>query len=277
MYLYRTSATIFFCLVPVLLYSQGRDKHLSDSVRTSIHLALSHIQKKDTAFNGLLFPILFYLFEKYETVLNIPPKTMLKKTEYSPLEESEKKLLSVIIKKKNVTRKNIKKMNEYHKIFTYSLYKPKSISGDQFINLISKYSTAEDIPTVYHMALWLRIAIQNDYVHPDDSVLKLIAYQNSRILDFIKHYEPQTDPWIEAVALYQFNSDAPVLHDDWIRLIVACQQPDGSWTPGKSFSSSSDHTTLLALWALWAYSQPTARILPWNYKLRRKVVRLAKK
>lgn len=59
----------------------------------------------------------------------------------------------------------------------------------------------------------------------------------------------------EAIAFLLDSGRRDLVQEAWMGQIIAEQQPDGGWRLDK-LQPNSDHTTMLALWALLAYTQP---------------------
>jgi hypothetical protein len=65
----------------------------------------------------------------------------------------------------------------------------------------------------------------------------------------------------EAVAFLGLNGRSDLIESSWIEKIVAEQEEDGSWLYEEDIKNS-DHTTVLALWALLEYMHPNSPYEP---------------
>lgn len=74
---------------------------------------------------------------------------------------------------------------------------------------------------------------------------------------------PATNPDLryEAIAFLGLSSDFTEINSKWVDAITEAQQENGSWIDA-SDRQNSDHTTVLALWALLEYSKPNVPYEP---------------
>lgn len=71
------------------------------------------------------------------------------------------------------------------------------------------------------------------------------------------------DPFVEAVALLTFVGRDDLVDPAWIDAIRAAQRPDGGWVEEPGSTTSSAHTTFLALWVLMQDDHPGAAPQTW--------------
>jgi len=117
-------------------------------------------------------------------------------------------------------------------------------------------------------ALWaVSMARQCFHAQPD-TILE------HRLVVKVKELMEQSNPrWddqaIEALAMLQYNDPGYVPQEKYIKELVALQNPNGSWSyiPGQEVHGSQ-HTTVLALWALLQYKPLAWPTRPRNMVLR---------
>lgn len=117
-------------------------------------------------------------------------------------------------------------------------------------------------------ALWA-VAMARQCFHAQiDTIL------DHRLVVKVKELMERSDPrWddqaIEALAMLQYNDPGYVPPEKYIKEVVALQNPNGSWsyTPGQEVHGSQ-HTTVLALWALLQYKPLAWPTRPRNMVLR---------
>lgn len=103
-------------------------------------------------------------------------------------------------------------------------------------------------------ALWAISMAQHCFQAEFDTVMeqRLVA----EVMDVMERTRPNWDDHaIEALAMAQYHDPGYVPPWQYIQEIIAMQNPDGSWNwvPDKQKVNGSQHTTILALWALLQY------------------------
>ena len=71
------------------------------------------------------------------------------------------------------------------------------------------------------------------------------------------------DAFVEAVALLGFVGRSDLVDPSWVTAIRDAQQPDGGWKEEPDATTSSSHTTFLALWVLLQQDHPDAAPASW--------------
>ncbi len=116
-------------------------------------------------------------------------------------------------------------------------------------------------------ALWaMSMARQCFHAELDTSVEQRLV---EKVRERMEHSDPRWgDEAVEALAMLQYNNPNYVPPYKYIQELVALQNPNGSWSlnPGQDVQGSQ-HTTVLALWALLQYkplmwpTQPRSMVL----------------
>ncbi len=89
----------------------------------------------------------------------------------------------------------------------------------------------------------------------------------ARMVELIKRSDINAELRYEAVAFLINMGRRELVTTDVVDKIIAEQQADGGWKISSDKPSSSDHATVLAVWAILEYSQPEAPKVPVIRKL----------
>lgn len=125
-----------------------------------------------------------------------------------------------------------------------------------FDQLVSR-SIAAGGYSLTHAALSLQRLRENGCSLPGDQINKLRQRATTSIAATVGDKGPQSDWGYEAVALLFDSGRRDLVRPSWIAQIAQQQQADGHWG-GSVGTNGNDHTTVLALWAVLAFTHPNA-------------------
>lgn len=113
-----------------------------------------------------------------------------------------------------------------------------------------------------HVSYSLERMQENGCSLPKEQDSELRDTVSARMAELIKKTDAKAELRYEAVA-FLINMGRPeLITTDMVDKIVTEQQADGGWKISNDSPASSDHATVLALWALLEYSQPNAPKVP---------------
>jgi hypothetical protein len=113
-----------------------------------------------------------------------------------------------------------------------------------------------------HAYLSAKFALDNGY---RDSVQLKRRFQVwlPNLVSLIETENVATDVGIECIAMMFISGNRQYVKESWIAQILSVQMPDGGWRKiAIEGNNSKPHTTILALWVLLEYANPSAHNIP---------------
>ncbi len=107
-----------------------------------------------------------------------------------------------------------------------------------------------------HVAYSLERMAENGCPLPDEEDTQMRQQVAERMVSLATDQETIPDLRYESIAFLMHMHRRDLVQPEWIDQIVAQQQSDGGWKITTGAQASSDHATVLALWALLEYINP---------------------
>lgn len=107
-----------------------------------------------------------------------------------------------------------------------------------------------------HAVMATKWAVENGGLKPDQ-LADLTRLQTKLLIDLIEQETSNNDLRIEAIAFLYYSGNGQHVREEWVRQVVATQNPDGGWSQTTaSKGKSHQHTTQLGLWLLLEHQFP---------------------
>lgn len=107
-----------------------------------------------------------------------------------------------------------------------------------------------------HVAFAFGLMEDNACAINPESDLKIREATTQGLVKLADKKDVSEDLHYEAIAFLLHLGRRDLVKARWINQIASAQQPDGGWTILAQDKTSSDHATVVALWALLEYSRP---------------------
>lgn len=230
----KLSIILLFLAMPLFVFS-AEDNDTTKAITN----ALANIKRKGDNVMPMMVPTLDHLIKTYKIDLNIDKQ---KKSIIAGAKGNEAVFMRSFDNNLKAPESQIKAMTGIDKITATALYCDcYGLPDDFFSNLNDMAYSAEYGLT--HAVLALSIIEQRKCKY-DTAAFSTAKITLTPLLEkLIRIKKPTSDIGIEAVVMLYISGNGNRVKNEWIEDIINAQQADGGW-------ESSDHTTVLALWAL---------------------------
>ena len=255
-----------FCISFLFFYtiSIAQDKEIDKAVKCG----LTYLTKNDNPTPTTIFALRYIndCFLGKQDSIDKFIKRYIKKT---ASDNESVSFMRLLLPGNFLDTQNISRWSFLDKITLAALYCDLFPVPDNYLRKLNSYADTSDIYLITHCSLALQFLHENKCFSSENSEYKEL---HTRLIKkttvFLDSTETVNDPYVESVMMLSYVGVRGNIRESYIQKILKAQLPDGGWSRNKikNYIKSDDHTTVLAVWALSAYSNSRDSTVTWIMK-----------
>ena len=135
---------------------------------------------------------------------------------------------------------------------------------ENYLDEVAALSAKKRSKAIY-VHIILQLLKQHQHSICNNERFSALEKTNLQLLrDQIRDFHPAHDRSLEALAFMHISGHGKeFLTKERIETILKHQEPSGAWKFDTTEDQSEQHTTLFAIWLLYEYRYPNAKLVPW--------------
>lgn len=255
---------LFFCNYNNSLHAQSND--FEAEIDEAIQKAVIWFAKDKNNFN----PSTFVLYHQLERKFDAPP--VVNHSDYIKRIETEESwyksmypLIRFVSADKSIDPATVlNTKSKSTRLLGIAIWADVIKLPDTYLDEVTALSAKKRSKAIYvHIILQLLKQHQHS-ICQNERFIALEKLNLTLLQDQIRDFHPAHDRSLEALAFMLISGHGKdLLTKERVEIILKHQEPSGAWKFDSTEDQAEQHTTLFAIWLLYEYRYPNAKLVPW--------------